>query len=175
MVRLQTVQALASLQPVCMLEGRRVDNHHLECKVLCKANSAAKARKERLLLGTLFHPDHGRRCVFCTINCNGRDAPRAWLGIIDTELRTNPRHGKCHLCREVGKGKEQEHCHWVLEADMADTDKSHELHRKHIRELPNATGCRIQSKPARANTESSVEGLLKRLSQSATPASPITL
>ena len=30
-------------EPVCMLEGRRVDNHHLECKVLCKANSAAKA------------------------------------------------------------------------------------------------------------------------------------
>ena len=112
-------------------------------------------------MSTPFHPDHGRRCVFCTINRDGRDAPRAWLGILDNELCTNPRHGKCHLCREVGKGKEQERHHWVVETDMADTDESHELHR----ELLNATGCRIQSKTARANAESSVEGLLEHLSK----------
>ena len=151
--------------PACVMDGRRHDDHHLDCKVLCKFNSAAKSRRERNMLLTLFHTDHGRRWVFCTINTTGRDAPRAWLGIIDGELRSNKHHGKYYLCREVGTKKEQEHHHWVVEADVADTDKSHELHRKYIRDLLNASSCRIQSKPTRANTENSVEGLLKYLAK----------
>ena len=152
-------------EPVCMREGRRLDNHHLDCKVLCKANLAAKCRKDRIVGQTLFHVDHGRRWIFCTINANGRDCPRAWLVTVETDLKNNARCGRHHLCREVGKGKEQEHCHWCVEADIADTEKSHALHRNHVKDLLHAVNVRIQSKPTRTGTEQSLEGLLIYLSK----------
>lgn len=147
-------------EPGCMAEGRRVDDHLPTCKVLCKMNKAAAARTERLMGNTLFHVDHGRRWVFGTINANGRDAPREWLNMLEAEFKSNPGYGKYYLCRETGKGKEQEHYHWIVECDVVSSDKSHTMHRKHIADLLNAVNCRIQIKDTRTAGEASVTGLL---------------